>query len=131
MKGFSPSTIKEVVNMCALLKSIKTALFAFQCVNRYEGMACECNINVPQSIKDKFYKKYGFEYDEFCHYDLSSYYFPTDTLDRSWMYEQQGATEPETAKEIWPYAEVIDPDISPAEVIDPDISPAETGEVII
>lgn len=90
--------------------TVKTALIGFQCPVRMANIGCECNIDVPDEIKQEFEELHGFEYDEFCYYDVASYY-PQDELSRDWMYHTQGATEFESAKEIWPYCEVIDDDV--------------------
>jgi len=83
-----------------------TYLVGFQCVNKSLNIGCECTIDIPDIEKKRFEKNHGFEYDEYCHYDLSEGETESEALNNA--YSCQGATETETAKEIWPVVEIIE-----------------------
>lgn len=90
----------SIIKRAAPLKKI---LVGFKCVNHPYG--CECTIDVPERTKREFRQAHDFDYDEYCYYDLILANNESEALDIA--YEQQGATEEETAREIWPDCEVI------------------------
>ena len=81
----------------------KMYLVGFICYNNHYG--CECNIDIPNDVKEDFLEKYSFEYDEYCYYDIIIANNENQAL--QFAYAQQGATEEETAKEIWSEVDLI------------------------
>lgn len=80
-------------------------LVGFQCVNKINNISCDCTVDVPEDVKKNFYEKWGFNYDEFCYYDLVEAEDEFIALEEA--YKQQGATEEEKARDIWPNVEII------------------------
>lgn len=82
---------------------MKTFLVGFRCpTHRY----CSCTAEVPDEEREKFEAEYGFPYSDYCYYDLVE--APSaDEITLEVALRQQGATEYETAKELWTEADVI------------------------
>lgn len=78
-------------------------LIGFKCYNQWSG--CECNIDVPQAIKDKFFNLRGFDYDEYCLYDISEGNIEADALAHA--YSSCGAADEETIRKGFPEVEII------------------------
>lgn len=85
---------------------MKRFLVGLKCYQKWSG--CECTIDTPEELKLKHEIKTGYPYDDYCEYIIVEAESAQEiTLDMCLM--QQGATEYETAKEIWTSFEVIEP----------------------
>jgi hypothetical protein len=78
-------------------------LVGFKCYRQSTG--CECNIDVPQAIKDRFLELRGFDYDEYCLYDISEGNTEEDALAHA--YSACGAADEDTLREGFPEVEII------------------------
>ena len=76
-------------------------LVGFTCPNNRYG--CECNIDTPKNIKASFKRRYGFDYDDYCYYDLVE--APNANLAQKWAWDAQGATD--NPHDIWESVDVI------------------------
>jgi hypothetical protein len=85
------------------MSMLKHYLVGFKCYRQSTG--CECNIDIPQAIKDRFLELRGFDYDEFCLYDTAEGTSEADALEHA--YAQCGAAEEETIREGFPDVEII------------------------
>lgn len=76
-------------------------LVGFTCyTNRY---GCECNLDTQQRVKNEFKRNYGFDYDDYCYYDLVE--APDAKTAKEWAWDAQGATE--SPHDVWEDVEVI------------------------
>jgi hypothetical protein len=82
---------------------MKHFLVGFKCYRQWSG--CECNIDTPKGVKDRFLSKRGFEYDEYCLYDFSNGETEAEALANA--YACCGAAEEDTIREGFPEVEII------------------------
>ena len=76
-------------------------LVGFTCFSHRYG--CDCTVDIPKYVKANFKRQYGFDYDDYCYYDLVEAPDAQKAAEGAW--DQQGATE--HPHSVWENVEVI------------------------
>jgi hypothetical protein len=82
---------------------LKRYLVGFKCYAH--GTGCECNIDVPRDVKERFEETHGFEYDDYCLYDFSEGETEDEALENA--YACCGAADEDTIRDGFPEVEII------------------------
>lgn len=82
---------------------MKRYLMGFKCLNQPYG--CDCNTDTPQGVKDKFFELRGFDYNDYCLYDISEGNTEAEALAN--VYACCGASDEQTIRDGFPVVEVI------------------------
>ena len=87
-------------------KMLHAYLVGLKCFDNSQNFGCECTIDVEDSVKEEFFAEHETKYDNCCQYAIVH----VENLEHMTLTDclrQQGATEFETAVNIWNDYEVF------------------------